>query len=665
MGRDSVRAAALAALLAGLGAMATPPPALAAGGAWQSIGPSGGGVNGLTIDPAAPATVYAAAGDAGLFKTLDGGRHWAHSDAGLVPAFVRQVTVDPVATSTLFAATTRGVWKSTDGGAHWAGPASGLGIADVLSLVIDPRAPSTLYAGGDHGVWKSLDGGASWFESSAGLRATPVLTWALAIDPLRPATLYAGTALGVFKSVDRGASWHPSRAGMGTANVLAMAVDPLLEGTVYAAVQPSSTSTARGLFVSTDGGASWTARTLSSNLLALSVFCLAVSPAAPRTVYACTGGAGLFKSTNRGRSWTAINAGLGTLSLSTVAVDPTLPDRLYAGASQGSGFGGLNAGAAVYKTASGGAVWTDFSNGIDALGILALAVDPLHAGTLYAGSAGTGLYATADDGAHWTPANAGLRGTTVEALGADPVSPGTLYAETERGFFASTDGGTRWSRPGAPFGGLPPMIVDPRAPATLFSAGAQNPSFGLFKTVDGGATWSPTGGISFDAAGLTIAPSDPGTLYLATIGFIEGHQIALLSASHDGGATFQSLPPVFRSIGAMAVDPVTATTLYLAGEEGDADGLWKSTDGGQTVSQLPGIGPVSALLVDPADPRVIYAGSTPGALPGDVLVSRDGGATWSELAPGLPGSQVLQLAFGPTGALYAGTRAASIWRLAP
>ena len=133
--------------------------------------------------------------------------------------------------------------------------------------------------------------------------------------------------------------------------------------------------------------------------------------------------------------------------------------------------------------------------------------------------------------------------------------------------------------------------------------------------------------------------------------------------SHDGGATFQSLPKLFRSVGILAVDPITPTTLYLATDAGAGGGLWKSTDGGQTVSQLPGIGEVTALLLDPADPQVIYSATPHGGLPSDVLVSRDGGATWGELAPGLGSLQIFQLALGPAGALYAGTNGASVWRL--
>ncbi len=40
------------------------------------------------------------------------------------------------------------------------------------------------------------------------------------------------------------------------------------------------------------------------------VYDLEISPTAPATLYAATGGDGVFKSTNGGESWSAVNTGL-------------------------------------------------------------------------------------------------------------------------------------------------------------------------------------------------------------------------------------------------------------------------------------------------------------------------------------------------------------------
>ncbi len=57
---------------------------------------------------------------------------------------------------------------------------------------------------------------------------------------------------------------------------------------------------------------------------------------------------------------------------------------------------------------------------------------------------------------------------------------------------------------------------------------------------------------------------------------------------------------------------------------------------------------------------MLYAGTIDG-----VRVSRDGGATWSDLAAGLPRAPVRQLAFGPGGgSLYAVVVENGVYRLA-
>jgi cysteine-rich repeat protein len=87
------------------------------------------------------------------------------------------------------------------------------------------------------------------------------------------------------------------------------------------------------------------------------------------------------------------------------------------------------------------------------------------------------------------------------------------------------------------------------------------------------------------------------------------------------------LPPVR----ALAIDPKNTTTLYAV-----TDGTmntFKSTDGGRT--WLPtglSSGPADGLAIDPSTPTTLYA-----AVPGGVLKSTDGGATWSGVDfPGLP-----------------------------
>jgi hypothetical protein len=96
-------------------------------GKWTlASGLEGGYISVLAVAPERHATVFAATLEAGVFKSLDGGRSW------------RRLNTPPAATR-------------------------------VDSLATDPRDPDTVYAGTGGGVFKSIDGGASWRQANVGL----------------------------------------------------------------------------------------------------------------------------------------------------------------------------------------------------------------------------------------------------------------------------------------------------------------------------------------------------------------------------------------------------------------------------------------------------------------------------------------------------------------
>jgi photosystem II stability/assembly factor-like uncharacterized protein len=654
--------AAIAALAAGLAA--APGAAQGAGTAWTSVGPVGGAALSLAVDPADPHTAYAVAGVGGLFKTVNAGLSWAHSDAGLVPGVVRRVVVDPAAPATVYAVVNfliigdmgagGGIFKSTDGGVTWNSAGSGLPspfLDNPNDLAIDPQSHGTLYAAVGNRVFKSVDGAASWADSGAGLRPGAVVL-TVTVDPVQPANVFAGTTVGVFRSLDGGASWSPAQQGMGRPPVVALAVDPQAHQTVYAAAQPVNPASPQGLFVSTDGGATWQARPLATSNPAAA--CVTVSPAADRAVFACGVGAGLFKSVDQGQHWSAVFQGQTTSTFAALAVAPSAPNTLYAGVAASS-----NVGPPVYRSLTAGATWKPYSTGYAAAALSALAVDPATAGTLYAGSPTSGVQKTTDDGATWTAANNGLDSTTaVTALTVSPVAPATLFVDTDGGFFISQTRATHWRRPGAPFAGIPPLVPDPRTPATVYSGGPA----GQYKSLDSGATWSLIlqGAVEYDPL-FAVAPSAPSTLYAVTLDVGAPAYVDTLYSSQNAGTSFQSALSAPAQMLLLVVDPTAPKTVYfnLAYTSYTQPGLFKSTDGGHTAALLlAGQQTVLTLAVDPANPQTLYAGTT-----NDVLVSHDGGATWAELAPGLPPVPVQQLFVGPGNAVYAQVTGNGVYRV--
>src|SRR5438045_4091659 len=142
---------------------------------WTSLGPDGGSISALVIDPQNTRTVYAATGS-GVFKTTDGGASWSQASAGLPGPFVVTLVIDPQNTSTLYAWGSLdgvSVYKSTDGGTSWipAGsglPGYGVDLLELPGLVIDPQDSQTLYATAGK-VYKTTDGGESWTQANSGL----------------------------------------------------------------------------------------------------------------------------------------------------------------------------------------------------------------------------------------------------------------------------------------------------------------------------------------------------------------------------------------------------------------------------------------------------------------------------------------------------------------
>src|SRR5262249_19208922 len=106
------------------------------------------------------------------------------------------------------------------------------------------------------------------------------------------------------------------------------------------------------------------------------------------------------------------------------------------------------------------------------------------------------------------------------------------------------------------------------------------------------------------------------------------------------------------SIWTLALDPANSQVLYAGTNE---DGIWKSTDRGDTWQHAgsPGPFPVYSLIVDRFAPHTIYAGTNGGG----VWTSSDGGVTWWQ-STGLSTGMVSSLAVDSTGLLYAGTNSA-------
>lgn len=273
--------------------------------------------------------------------------------------------------------------------------------------------------------------------------------------------------------------------------------------------------------------------------------------------------------------------------------------------------------------------------------LLALAVDPNHLQTLFAGSAGKGVYRSTDGGSTWAPANTGLpQPLTVKSIVPDPALPGQVYLGTDQGIFLSTDAGAHWQDASQ---GLPAAVtvdaiaINPADSNTLYAGTAQQ---GIYISRDGAKTWSASNtGLPADAqvrALLAVPGTQNARLYAGLV--TDGAKGAGVYRSDDGGqswtASSTGLPAQTDGL-SLLWQPSNPGGLYL----GTNAGIYRSTDAGTTWQAInAGLGQtapqVLALALNSGQPQFLYAATSSGA-----YRSADGGASWQQIASGLPAGQ--------------------------
>ena len=123
------------------------------------------------------------------------------------------------------------------------------------------------------------------------------------------------------------------------------------------------------------------------------------------------------------------------------------------------------------------------------------------------------------------------------------------------------------------------------------------------------------------------------------------------SLSRADADRWMNIGPDTGAVLTMAVDPSQPGTIYAGTFEA---GVYKTTDGGASwVAPKPEfqVG-VSALVIDPQNPRVLFSGNF-----GGVFKSTDGGASWFAINNGLDGTSPICMALDPSNSnvIYAAT----------
>jgi photosystem II stability/assembly factor-like uncharacterized protein len=400
----------------------------------------------------------------------------------------------------------------------------------------------------------------------------------------------------------------------------------------------------RGVYRTTDSGDGWIPR--NTGLGDLQVHAVAVDPADPRVVWACTD-TGMYRSTNSGDSWAL--RGLSGKSVRDVAFDPADGSRAWASVA----FEG------IYKTTDGGAGWALSSSGIGGSKLFYDIQTGASASRLYA--VGWDAYRSTDGGATWIEFGVGFWPSyeTVTAIAVRAGDENALLAATfGSGLFRSLDAGLNWSAVGPD---TPDLIEytsiagHPLDPASVL-AGALGGEI-YHATSFGADSWElTTTGIStatvlsLDASeGLLLAGTLRG-VYLSTNGGFVWEKSDLV---YDVGAEINSI----------AIAPGDGLTAWCGNTNGFFKGdVWRSQDGGRTWNLVKnGDGPVDAIAIDPDDAQRVYAGYACDVAPGGVYRTTNGGTTWITENIGSTCVYALQILPGSPSILIAGT-SSGIWR---
>lgn len=263
----------------------------------------------------------------------------------------------------------------------------------------------------------------------------------------------------------------------------------------------------------------------------------------------------------------------------------------------------------------------------------------------------------------WEPAGATNIGGRITSLAVDPTRFDTFYIGTATGgVFKTTNGGQQWDPifDNIPSLSIGAMVMEPGDPQTIYvgtgeaNGGGGSVSYGgkgIYRTENGGTTWTHLGlERSFHIGRIVIDPQNTQNIFVAVVGELFGTNPERgVYRSQDGGNNWERVFFISEKTGCIDIvmDPQTPSTLYAAMWErergpsfrdygGEECGIWRSTDGGDTWTEMTqgvpnnraDVGRIG-LAISASNPETLYAiyADNIGFIDG-IYRSNDGGDNW-------------------------------------
>jgi photosystem II stability/assembly factor-like uncharacterized protein len=535
------------------------------------------------------------------------------------------------------------------------------------------QQPNVFYVGVNNGgVWKTTDYGHTWFSIFDDQPTQSIGT--VAVAPSDPTVVYvaSGEGLqrpdlsvgnGIYKSTDAGRTWTHLDGFRDARQIGAVLVDPTTPDRLFVAAlgHPYGPNEERGVFRSTDGGRTWQKVLYKDeNTGAID---LAFDPRNAQIVYAVLWAArqapweynnaylgstsGLFKSTDGGNTWQPLTRGLPTaadgLSRIGIGVAPSDPNRIYAWVTAKTN--------ALYRSDDAGASWTRTNDEARVWGrgedFACVRVDPTNPDIVFA--ANTSTYKSIDGGRAFTAIKGAPGGDDYHTIWINPANHDIILIASDQGATITVNGGATWSDwYNQPTAQMFHVTADNRFPYWLYGGQQESGSAGVVSRSDYGEItfrdWHPVGVEEYGYAAPD--PLHPGIIYGGKVTRFDEQTGDVQNVGpvivRDGTHRFVRTAPIIFS----PADP----HVLLFGLEV----LFKTTNGGQSWTvispdlsrknpELPstlGIyaseaatrehrGVIYSIGPSPIDANVIWTGSDDGA----VHVTRNGGASWSDVTP--------------------------------
>ena len=610
-------------------------------------------IGAITVDPSNTRTVWVGTGEAwtrnsvsigdGIYKSTDGGSTW--TNVGLPDSErIARILVNPTNGDVVYAcvpgklwsdSAERGVYKTTDGGKHWALILKGTNLSTGCSgLAMDPKNPEVLFAGtwdfrrkgwtfrsgGDgpdaqsgSSFFRTTDGGKTWVaittDANKGIPAKPWGRVEVAVAPSDAKVVYAfieSKDSALYRSSDGGATWERRDSSQHMVwrpfYFARLIVDPKDADRLF---KPDLS-----LIVSDDGGRSFTNSSGGSHG---DWHDLWIDPSNSKHVIGGDDG-GLWASFDGGSRWWKFN-NLPISQFYHVSVDDKDPYLVYGGLQDNSSW----VGPSSYPGGITNQRWENLYGGD---GFWAM-VDPSNPNYVYAEYQG-GTIARIDrqslamrDIQPTALYKEKLRFNWNTPIHTSPSGDGTLYIGAQF-LFRSRDHGDTWER------------ISPDLTTNDKEKQKQEESGGV--TVDNSSAEMHTTIYS-----ISESPKDARTIWVGTD---DGN----LQLTRDAGKTWTNITANVKGlpkaswvswVEASRFDAATAYAAFDRHTFGDMEPwVYRTTDLGKTWTRIVGPwhnvrGYAHVIKEDAVKPTLLYLGTELG-----LYVSIDGGTHWAEFKGG-------------------------------